>query len=102
MPTLHFDKMPCDGQAQARATRLASRGVIGLSELLEDQIQVFLSDTLASVCNGDRDHIRLAGILCADHLRRDPYLTLTGELACVADQIGHDLAQPHLISPYFW
>ncbi len=92
----HLDDARADGEAEAGASEFTGRRSVGLAEGLEDQALLRLGDADAGVAHREVEHgavgLELVGADADDDLAR------AGELHRVADEVDHDLAEPHRVA----
>ncbi len=88
----HLDKLPDNGQTEARSAKTAGGGIIGLGKGLENALLRLLVDTDAGIGHLDLQLHRL--IRCLLSPQPHNHLAAFGELDRIAEQIQQDLPQP--------
>ncbi len=87
-----FHQLLRDRQAEAGAAVAARGRIVGLREGLEQARPRFARDADAGVVHLEAQHDRLGVLAGHAHPRQDA--AFIGELDGIAEQVGHDLAQP--------
>ena len=96
MPAHQVHKLPADRQAEPRASVFAGGGHVGLGERLEQLGGLLLGHADPGVAHGKLQLHLFSNSL--DLLDGDAYLSALGELHCVVDEVGQDLAKTQRVT----